>query len=306
MVAMSGFGERLRRQREMRGVSLEEISQSTKIGKRSLKAIEDEDFEKLPGGIFNKGFVRAYARFLGLDEEQIVSDFDEAWNAFEAARTPQAVSVPEEPEKKSTSGSVWIAVILLIIAGAAAGWYKYQQTRNQPAPPSNSEADSASAPLASTPSSQSPVPSEPEATATPAPPPVQNGTEAQSSQASQTSQAQTVSQQPKVPAAPSSDATATTASTPSAANKPERPAPIRLQVFAREDSWLSVSADGKDLGQGILGAQKTRSIRAQKEVRLRVGNLAGVEISFNGQPVDVDGQPKQVKELIFTAEGLQQ
>ena len=77
-------------------------------------------------------------------------------------------------------------------------------------------------------------------------------------------------------------------------------------MFAREDSWLSVSADGKDLGQGILSAQKTRSIRAQKEVRLKIGNLAGVEVSFNGQPVDVDGQPRQVKELIFTTAGLQQ
>ena len=101
---MSGFGERLRRQREMRGVSLEEISKSTKIGTRSLKAIEDEDFEKLPGGIFNKGFVRAYARFLGLDEEQIVGDFEEAWNAYEAERTPQVFAVPEEETKPSSSG----------------------------------------------------------------------------------------------------------------------------------------------------------------------------------------------------------
>ena len=68
---------------------------------------------------------------------------------------------------------------------------------------------------------------------------------------------------------------------------------------------MSVSADGKDLGQGILTAQKTRSIRAQKEVRLKIGNLGGVEISFNGQPVNLDGQPNEVKELTFTAGGLQ-
>jgi hypothetical protein len=67
-----------------------------------------------------------------------------------------------------------------------------------------------------------------------------------------------------------------------------------------------VLADGKDLGQGILTAQKTRTIRAEKEVKLKVGNVGGIEVSFNGKPVNIDGEPKQVKQLTFTAEGLQQ
>src|SRR5437588_5790016 len=69
------FGERMRREREMRGIKLEEIAESTKIGKRNLQALEEEHFDQLPGGIFNKGFVRAYAKYLGLDEEQAVNDF---------------------------------------------------------------------------------------------------------------------------------------------------------------------------------------------------------------------------------------
>jgi len=76
---VGGFGDKLRREREMRGVSLEEIAESTKIGTRSLRALEQEDFEKLPGGIFNKGFVRAYSRFLGIDEDQALADFDATW-----------------------------------------------------------------------------------------------------------------------------------------------------------------------------------------------------------------------------------
>src|SRR3954469_13223087 len=78
---MASFGERIKREREMRGVSLEEIAESTKIGKRNLEALETEDFDKLPGGIFNKGFVRAYAKYLGLDEDQAVTDFLAAENA---------------------------------------------------------------------------------------------------------------------------------------------------------------------------------------------------------------------------------
>ena len=61
---MPAFGENLRREREMRGVSLEEISSATKISLRFLDAIEREDFSKLPGGIFSRSFIRTYARYL--------------------------------------------------------------------------------------------------------------------------------------------------------------------------------------------------------------------------------------------------
>ena len=67
---MGPFGERMQREREMRGITLDEIAEATKITVRCLRAIEREEFSKLPGGIFNKGFVRAYARYIGIDEEQ--------------------------------------------------------------------------------------------------------------------------------------------------------------------------------------------------------------------------------------------
>src|ERR1035437_9362521 len=70
----------------MRGVSLDEIAAATKIGTRSLTALEEENFAILPGGIFNKGFVRAYARFLGMNEDQAVAD-------YQAAANDQPVSV---------------------------------------------------------------------------------------------------------------------------------------------------------------------------------------------------------------------
>ncbi len=77
---MGSFGERLRREREMRGVSLDDIAEATKIGTRLLRALEEEHFELLPGGIFNKGFVRAYAKYLGLNEDEAVADYlDSGW-----------------------------------------------------------------------------------------------------------------------------------------------------------------------------------------------------------------------------------
>ncbi len=72
---VGAFGEKLRKQREQRGLDLEAISKTTKISTRMLRALEDEHFDQLPGGIFNKGFVRAYARQVGLDEEETVADY---------------------------------------------------------------------------------------------------------------------------------------------------------------------------------------------------------------------------------------
>ncbi len=72
---MQGFGEKLRKQREQRGLTLEAISSTTKISTRMLRALEEERFEQLPGGVFNKGFVRAYARQVGLNEDESIADY---------------------------------------------------------------------------------------------------------------------------------------------------------------------------------------------------------------------------------------
>src|SRR5450755_1931711 len=75
---LPSFGEKLKQEREKRKITLEQISASTKIGTRMLQALEEDKFNHLPGGIFNKGFVRAYARFVGLDEDQTVADYLQA------------------------------------------------------------------------------------------------------------------------------------------------------------------------------------------------------------------------------------
>src|SRR3954466_15474556 len=99
---MASFGERIKREREMRGVSLEEIAESTKIGKRNLEALETEDFDKLPGGIFNKGFVRAYAKYLGLDEDQPGRYFFGPKNP--ASRGTPRAGDPEPAVEKGSNG----------------------------------------------------------------------------------------------------------------------------------------------------------------------------------------------------------
>src|SRR5271167_3619838 len=119
----------------MRGISLDEIAAATKIGTRLLRALEDEQFELLPGGIFNKNYVRAYARHLGIDDEQAVADYLEA-----ARETPPDVrliahqnsSMHGDPNRYgsiSRRGFPLIPafILLVVIVGAAGGWRLYRQ-----------------------------------------------------------------------------------------------------------------------------------------------------------------------------------
>ncbi len=72
---MASFGDNLRRERELRGITLREIAEATKISHRFLQALEQDRIDVLPGGLFPRAFVRQYARYLGLDAEKLVAEF---------------------------------------------------------------------------------------------------------------------------------------------------------------------------------------------------------------------------------------
>ena len=72
---MNEFGDKFRKAREKKELSLDDVSNVTKISSRMLQAIEEENFDQLPGGVFNKGFIRAYAKHLGLNSEDAVTDY---------------------------------------------------------------------------------------------------------------------------------------------------------------------------------------------------------------------------------------
>ena len=72
---MGEFGEKFRKAREKKDLSLDDVSNVTKISTRNLQAIEEEKFDQLPGGVFNKGFIRAYAKHVGLDGDQAVNEY---------------------------------------------------------------------------------------------------------------------------------------------------------------------------------------------------------------------------------------
>jgi cytoskeleton protein RodZ len=130
-MARGNFGERLKREREMREVSLEELTKATRISTRFLLALENEDWEKLPGGVFGHGFVRTIARYLGLDEESLLGEYDMAHGG-------QALAEPARPEERIPSPPRWVPVagvilVLLIVIGlfyaGRYGWRRYAAHR---------------------------------------------------------------------------------------------------------------------------------------------------------------------------------
>src|SRR5688572_21302478 len=105
---LASFGEELRREREIRSISLKEISDATKISKRFLEAIERNDHRTLPAPVFTRGFVREYARYLGLSAEEIVNRYNfaaagddriEQSTHLDRLVQPQALPLPRDREQ---------------------------------------------------------------------------------------------------------------------------------------------------------------------------------------------------------------
>jgi cytoskeleton protein RodZ len=261
-LAIGAFGERLRREREMRGITLAEISESTKIARRHLESLEKEDFDSLPGGIFNKGFVRAYARFLGIDEDQAVADYC----AASAEPPPPEGQFPlevHEPDRKLNPRRSSLPLVLALLALVVVLVILWVRNKNRPIESTENIVPPASAGTAS-PGESSAV-----AAANPSNPP--DPSAAQSS--------------PVV--------------TPS----PERT--FLVVIRAKENSWVSLTADGKKW-EGILQADQQRVVRAEKQIVLTTGNAGGLDVSYNGKALGAIGNESEVRTLTFTAAGLVQ
>jgi hypothetical protein len=106
------FGDKFRKAREKKGISLDDASNVTKIGSRMLQAIEEEHFDQLPGGVFNKGFIRAYAKHLGINDQEAVSEYLECLRQeqVKAQAVWQPQTRPAAPEKRPPAGEKRSAV----------------------------------------------------------------------------------------------------------------------------------------------------------------------------------------------------
>ncbi len=268
------FGESLKREREMRGVTLEEIATATRIARRFLKAIEDEQWDQLPGGVFNRGFVRAMAHYLGLDEENTVAEYTLAvgdrqpvpvWTGSPPAVTPQHPWL------------AWVIIAAAAIAILAGGGFgtRFLLARRAASRAAQTEAlkvgSSPAAADASFPSGRS---SGPSAGAVPS-----SGAESESAASSS---------KPSTPAATG----------PAAAE------PLQLRIEADKKTSVIVIADKDVVFDGVMKAGDNQSFTATDHFQVSAEDAGAIRLELNGKALASLGSPGQAGKVTLTREAL--
>ncbi|HEX5412062.1 MAG TPA: RodZ domain-containing protein [Terriglobia bacterium] len=275
---MGSFGENLKREREMRGITLEEISAATKISVRFLKSIETEDFSALPGGIFRRSFVRAYARYLGLDEDPLIEEYqmaaktgaDVELSHFSPPKTPHSRSRPERPARRT----LWAAVIVVILLGLGFTlWRRSHRPLKVPPRAKLSLAGSA------------------RAGANPAPPAAKN------------SSSQPTASKPGPPGVLATSL-AVTPEVPKIPPVTDPEGRLVLQVATTERSWIAIDADGKAVMQGVMEPNTMKTFKANASFDVLTGNAQGVTLTLNGQTQKALGREGEVKQTHLTWDTL--
>jgi cytoskeleton protein RodZ len=270
---MLELGTSFRKSRESQKLSIDRISVETKINSRFLEAIENERFDLLPGGIFNRGFIRTYAMRLGLDPDEAIQGYEKLFRAVEAEPVQQET---ERVRGKTTKIPVYYVALggLLILVVVF-----YFITRHKEPPLTAAK------------------PAVKEQPAVPPPPPAPTETPAPESV-----KAEGLAPAPAVPVAPSPvpptppPAKPAPAPVPTASN-----ASVVIELQVQEESWFKLSSDGSDVVTGeVLPAGTTRRYTAANSMNVSIGNAAGVSLRVNGQPVTRLGRSGQVRNITIT------
>jgi cytoskeleton protein RodZ len=283
---MATFGESLRREREMRGVSLEEISDATKISVRTLQALEADQFDKLPGGIFTRSFVRTYAKYLGLDEESVMAEFQLVAPAS-AQQADLGRMSQQRPPRTEGGSRARIAALLVAVLALAGGYAYYHYARR--------------APKAHT-SERRQVPQPPAAKADATLPP-----KLPESSVVPVNTAATTSGVPE--ASGGGPEVATSGAAPAAAGSSAAPDTgaadgLVLQVAASEQSWVGVECDGKRASQRTMLPNEIQTFRAKSSFDVITGNAEGVILTLNGRTLDPLGHRGETKKVHLTMDDV--
>ena len=296
------FGISLKRERELRGISLAEISKTTKISVRFLEAIEKDRFDVLPEGVFRKSFIKSYAKYLGMNEEQILHEYD-------LEVKPSTASQPA-PEKSSvrlgdSEGSkrvllLTFCILLLLVAAGFGFWYLTRASRNGDAEPPAGQ----SPPIAQAPSGQP-----------------RSETIAPAASTATRIPAESTAPQPASTTGAAAPLAVSPVSDPSAlkvlgelAKKPEPVAPagtegstpLELTVEASDPVWISVSAGESTLFSGLMKPSESKKFSLEAPLKVILGNAGGVRMQVNGQVFSSLGKTGERKTLEISGANYQQ
>lgn len=279
---MESVGEFFRHVRETKGLTIDEVASKTRIRTDFLKALEEGNFAKLPDQVFAKGFVRTYARSLGLDEDDAMNRFVQTAGAFydkqeerERLRVKQAEDERRKRgNRKILALAVGVALLLLVLllTREQSGLVLRRPTPEPPpfavhTPPA--VVPRASEPVLPTPESL-PVPEE----------------VAVEGDSADTEGAEPEAAAPRSTASSLTEPATASASTP-LANKPVREAvlgpPMVLDLEALELTWVVVQVDGGSPHEALLRPGERVTWEGREQFTLTLGNAGGVRVELNGE-----------------------
>jgi cytoskeletal protein RodZ len=271
--ARGDFGSKLRAARERRGLSLRQISSATKIPMLTLEALERNDLTRLPGGIFSRAFVRAYALEVGLDPDAAIEEFvgefpQESVTAGHPAKSQ--VEDHEAVESDRRTATTFLRLVAISVPIAAVVAYFGAAGRKQSAV--GGQQPAVSSPQSAVGSPQSAVGSQ------------QSAVSSQESAGGGLQSAASSSQ--------------SAISQPAAADSQAVPADrLVVQVSAVRRAWISAIVDGKRAAQREFKPGEDVTFDVQKEIVLTVGDAGGVSVRLNGMPARPLGGDGQVATL---------
>ncbi len=297
---MGAFGEQLRREREMRDISLDEIAATTKIGTRLLRALEEEQFELLPGGIFNKGYVRAYAKYVGIDEEKAIAGYLQAVHDAPghvvtdptlSMRFEQSSREVAQARPRSPLPVVPILIAIVLVAGIAGGWRVYRERQRDRRQQTAIVVARDTTPASSGVTSHGGT---------------DINTSANPASSGVTSHGGTDIITSANPASTQLPATVPTNLAPATNNvaNPAGTISFELTVRPKNRAWVSIKSDGKFVIHGVIKPPDVKTVRATNQVVIWTGNAGAVEVSFNGKNVPLSGGENEERVLVFNSRGL--
>src|SRR5262245_13838928 len=300
------FGAELAQARERPGITIAELARRTKIGVDALKAIERCDVTALPGGLYTRGFLRAYAREVGLNPDEIVRRYREKFNnqdqaANAIAQLDVGVNVTCAPGQvhvkdidamtRRWSWTAWLSGAAVVLLGAVihfaltptTSWKtpRTQTVRSAPKPVTTSTA---------TPATIQPI--------GPVLPPAPSAPNAVAPNAAATNTAATTAA--SIGTSGSAAGAAPSGPTDASTNT------LRLDVKPNGDCWVSATADGQRVLYRLMAAGERTQIEAHDEVTLLVGDAATCLFDINGAGARRLGSPGQPVTVHLTRQNFEQ
>jgi len=292
---MESIGEFFRQVRETKGLTIDEVAAKTRIRTDFVKALEEGNFAKLPDQVFARGFVRSYARSLGLDEEDAIHRFTQSAGPYydkqgerERLKVRQAV---EERKRKANRKAVAIAIgiailtLIFLLSREQSSLLVHRSSSDLPASASKRIAPP-------TPESQDALPSQQAETVPPAPKtepsesPVVSAKEGVGDTVGPvTSPASTASAVPELAApGPSSLGSNGPLGGISLEGSEATEGQLALDLEATELSWVVVQIDGGSPQEALLRPGEKARWKGQDQFILTLGNAGGVKAELNGKP----------------------